>query len=268
MRITRRKGLGVAVLAALGLAVAWYGVAWVRHTAPAGPFQAIAHRGGPGSANAPEGTLAAFSASVAAGADWLEFDVHATRDGVLVVLHDDTVDRTTNGTGAVADLTYAQVSALDAGGGARIPTVAEVVELAKAAGVPILPEVKDGPLYPSVTPALLDLLDQEGYLDHTMIQAFEPSEISRILSLRPAARTCLLTGLWQFDPTTVPTGTTAVCPMGEMVLLAPDMVRQAHAAGLLVFAWWGAAETGPTDAVLRAYGVDGLIVNDLSPLGR
>ena len=53
--------------------------------------------------------------------------------------------------------------------------------------------------------------------------------------------------------------------MGEMVLLHPDMIRSAHAAGRVVFAWWGALESPATDAVLAAYGVDGIIVDDLRP---
>lgn len=258
--------VGILIALALALGIAWYGIAWIRHTEPSTPFQAIAHRGGPGTSGTPEGTLGAFRASVEAGADWLEFDVRATRDGVLVVLHDETVDRTTNGTGRVSELTFDALRALDAGGGAQVPSVDEVVRLARDAGLPILPEVKDGPHHPEITPALLDLLDEADYLDRAVIQAFEPAELERIHAMRPDAETCLLTGWVPLDSTRVPGGTRTVCPLGEMLLLNPDLIRQAHADGLRVFAWWGFAESAVTNGILRAFGVDGLVVDDLSPL--
>ena len=93
-----------------------------------------AHRGD--SANAPENTLAAFQRALALGVAWIELDVHPAKDGTLMVLHDDTVDRTTNGSGAVRDLTPDQLRRLDAGSwfapsfsGERIPGLPEVLEL-------------------------------------------------------------------------------------------------------------------------------------------
>lgn len=98
------------------------------------PARACAHRGD--NFCAPENTLPAFELAIAKGAHQFEFDLRATRDGQLVVLHDETVDRTTDGGGAVTDLTLAQVRALDAGAwkgpqfaGTQIPTFAEVLAL-------------------------------------------------------------------------------------------------------------------------------------------
>ncbi len=87
------------------------------------------HRGA--SAELPENTLAAFRRAIAHGAEGIELDVALTADGVAVVLHDSTVDRTTDGTGAVAELTLAEVRALDAGAGERVPTLDEVLSLAE-----------------------------------------------------------------------------------------------------------------------------------------
>ncbi len=96
---------------------------------------AIAHRGA--SDKFPENTLIAFEEALAQGADALECDVHLSADGEVVVIHDETVDRTTDGTGAVAEMTLEVLRRLDAGSwkhsrfaGQRIPTLAEVVELA------------------------------------------------------------------------------------------------------------------------------------------
>ncbi|MFQ5550475.1 MAG: glycerophosphodiester phosphodiesterase [Gemmatimonadales bacterium] len=86
----------------------------------------IGHRGASGAY--PENTLSAFRAAIDEGADGIELDVRGSRDGVPVVIHDPTVDRTTNGEGAVSDFSLDDLRTLDAGGGERIPTLAEVLE--------------------------------------------------------------------------------------------------------------------------------------------
>jgi glycerophosphoryl diester phosphodiesterase len=262
-RATRRRWALVLVTALVVAATAHYLVPLVRRIPAAGPVAAIAHRGAPVGGSAPEGTLAAFEAALAAGAGWLELDVRATSDGVLVVLHDATVDRTTDGTGPVEDLRLDEVRALDAGGGARIPTVREVVALARAAGVPILPEIKDGGLHPSVAPALVALLREAGDPERTVVAAFDAATLEQVGALAPEVGLCRITGPGELGLVPPPAGGRHVCPMGEMLLLNPDLVRQAHEAGLVVFAWWGAAESGVTNAILDAYGVDGLIVDDV-----
>ena len=216
----------------------------------------------------PRARWAAFRASIDAGADWLEFDVRRTSDGALVVLHDATVDRTTDGTGPIDSLSLAQVRALDEGGGATIPTVEDVVDLAAKADLPILPEIKDGLAVPGMTGELVDLLRAKGYLDHAVIQAFEAETLNELRRLAPDARACWLTGLWQFDLTEPPADAAYVCPMAEMVLLHPDMIRAAHASGRKVFAWWSALESPATNAFLEAYGVDGIIADDVRPFQR
>jgi len=86
----------------------------------------IGHRGACG--YAPENTLKSFEKAIALGAEMIEFDVHLCKSGEVVVIHDDTVDRTTNGTGAVQDKTLAELKQLDAGDGERIPTLAELFD--------------------------------------------------------------------------------------------------------------------------------------------
>ncbi len=105
------------------------------------------HRGAMGSE--PENTLRSFRRAVREGCDEIELDLRVTADGRLVVLHDATVDRTTDGSGAVADLTFDEVRALDAGSGEQVPTWAEAVaavdvrfqaEVKAEAAVPLLAE--------------------------------------------------------------------------------------------------------------------------------
>lgn len=109
----------------------------------------VAHRGL--SAGRPENTLAAYRQAIALGVDAIELDLRGTADGEVVVLHDATVDRTTNGTGNVSTLTLAQVRQLDAGGtfsprfaGERIPTYGEVLKLVAGTGVKLLLDIKRG----------------------------------------------------------------------------------------------------------------------------
>lgn len=99
----------------------------------------VAHRGG--AVGTPENTLAAFASAVALGADMIELDVHLSKDGIPVVIHDHTVDRTTDGSGEVAGYTVDELQRFDAGSGERIPTLQEVVDLVGDA-VPITIEVK------------------------------------------------------------------------------------------------------------------------------
>ena len=88
-----------------------------------------AHRGW--SAKYPENTLEAFQAALELGVDQLETDVRVTKDGELVLIHDETVDRTTDGTGLVRDFTLSELKALHTAGGAKIPTLVEFMELVK-----------------------------------------------------------------------------------------------------------------------------------------
>jgi glycerophosphoryl diester phosphodiesterase len=255
----RRSALGcLAILIAIPLL--YYFIQIILRTPPLTPAQLIAHRGGP--AYAPENTLAAFENAIAQGVDWLEFDVQMTQDGELVVIHDETVDRTTDGTGAVAGLTLEQIRRLDAGQGKQVPTFKEVVELAKAGGVKIFPETKSAHLYPGVEEKMLQLLEQTGYQDQAAIQSFEPASLETLQRLNPGLRRCALSGLWKLSLSKPPGDSQLVCPMAEMVLLNPLMVRQAHAAGREVFVYFGVFENPFMFKAMRFFGVDGLMSDD------
>ena len=142
-----------------------------------------AHRGW--SEKYPENTMPAFQAAVALDVDQLEFDVHATADGELVIIHDKTVDRTTDGTGAVAEMTFAELRKLDAGSwkgeqfrGLQIPTLIEVMDLVKDHPTMTLDvELK---VYPEagrersfeVCDRVLKIIDDYGYTDRVVINSW------------------------------------------------------------------------------------------------
>src|SRR5207302_6350972 len=100
----------------------------------------VGHRGAMG--YCPENTMASFERGLELGADWIELDVHLSRDGALIVIHDETLDRTTNGHGLVRDHSLSELKALDAGDGQRIPTLDEVLDWARRANTVVDIEVK------------------------------------------------------------------------------------------------------------------------------
>jgi glycerophosphoryl diester phosphodiesterase len=153
-------------------------------------IQVLAHRGA--SAYAPENTLAAFRLAIEQRADWLELDVQQTKDGQLVVFHDLRMERTSNGHGALRDLTLEQVQQLDAGSwygpqfaGERIPTFEEVVALAQANGIRIFPEIKDPRLYPGIEERMAAVISAYEYEDSTIVQSFDMTSLDRLRQINP-----------------------------------------------------------------------------------
>ena len=152
------------------------------------PPLVIAHRGD--SARRPENTLASFASALEAGAEIVEFDVHLTRDGHVVVLHDAAVDRTTDGAGRVQDMTLAEIRRLSAGypaqfgdayPGERIPTLAEVLGLIRDRAIGMI-EIK----HDSVT------ADAEGGIEAHTVAEVRKAEMEKQVALISFSRTALL----------------------------------------------------------------------------
>jgi glycerophosphoryl diester phosphodiesterase len=259
-RCLRRSWVLRGTVLLIVLSGLYYGLQLLFRSPSNTPLQVIAHRGG--RAYAPENTLAAFRHAAKAGVPWLELDVQMTKDGVLVVLHDETVDRTTNGKGAVKDFTLAELRALDAGGGERIPTFQEVLALAQAAGVGLVPETKSAHLYPGIETKLLAALQQAHYLNHAIIQSFEADSLKTLHQLAPQAQLCALSGWGQLTVAEPAGDAHYVCPMAEMVLLNPYMVHQAHQAGRQVIVWFWLPESSFLMRLVQFWGADGLITDD------
>jgi len=130
----------------------------------------IGHRGASGSF--PENTMLAFKQALREGADSVEFDVRVTADGVPVVIHDATLDRTTDGQGQVAELPLAAIREFDAGRGERIPTLAQVLE--ELAPTPVIVEIKEGEADPDPdpAPAVTAVIRAAGASDRVVVGAF------------------------------------------------------------------------------------------------
>ena len=145
----------------------------------------IAHRGA--SAYEPENTLRAFERALEIGATMLELDVHLSRDGHPVVIHDADLSRTTDGRGLVTDLTLDQIQRFDAGLGERVPTLTQVIELARDRAE-LYVELK-GQRTPD---PVVWVLQAEGFLDQAVVGSFFPWLPQKVKFLEPAIRTSLL----------------------------------------------------------------------------
>jgi glycerophosphoryl diester phosphodiesterase len=158
----------------------------------------IGHRGEP--VRAPEETLPSFQAAVDDGAAVLEFDIQWTSDGAMVALHDETLDRTTDCTGTVQSKTLAQVEACDAGSwkgarwaGTRVPTMQQIVALAKRYGKGIAPELKQSSPTTEQLTAFAGVIEAAGMESVTVVQSFEADAIRRYRDLGTGASTALTT---------------------------------------------------------------------------
>ncbi|MCX7597868.1 MAG: glycerophosphodiester phosphodiesterase family protein [Armatimonadetes bacterium] len=200
--------------------------------------QLMAHRGNSGLA--PENTLAAFAKAVESGADWTELDVRLSADGEVVVMHDATVDRTTNGTGAVAELTLAELKKLDAGSwfgpdfsGERVPTLAEVIELV-GRRIRLNVEIKSAN-NPLTVGKVIEALSAAGLLEQSMVCSFALEALLEARQLWPGGRIALISGRGQDLEIALRHG----LPWFNVEYHAVDeaLVRQAHEAGVKVSIW-------------------------------
>ncbi len=163
----------------------------------------IAHRGA--SADAPENTLAAFQLALEYGADGIELDVMLSLDGQLVVIHDDTVDRTTDGSGRVRDMTLKELQAFNAGNGQKIPSLSEVFDLF-GGKFQINIELKNYSSFFDPLPIkVAELVKEYGFEDFVLISSFNPFNLPRFRRRLPEVKLGLLTQpdqaqrwLWRF----------------------------------------------------------------------
>lgn len=182
---------------ALMAAAVVFGLGWVSVSGPAfaesAPASLVAaHRGG--SLLWPENSLLAFRNALGLGVDYLEFDVHLSRDGEVVVIHDPTLERTTSGQGPVRDKSLEELKALrlkDHAGALTaetIPTLDEVAALGAQGKRGMLLEIKVDDRrqrYPGIEEKVLAILDRRGMTASTVVMAFEPETWRRVRELRP-----------------------------------------------------------------------------------
>ena len=273
-------------LAILAFAFIVLGGVWLQaRPAPPHPyftaagFQVIAHRGGSGLG--PENTLAAFRRSLMAGADVLEMDLRTTADGHLVVLHDATVDRTTDGRGAVNEMTLAELKKLDAGyhwtadqgrrfpfrgRGIAVPTLSEV--LATFAETPLITEIKEK--RPEMSQSVCEALRQHGRTTSVLVASVHAGVLERFRQVCPGVATSAgpSEALWFYLLSRA--GLASLYSPAMQALQVPvtfkglavvsrRFVAAAHARNLTVAVWTVNAEG--TMRRLIADGVDGIMTD-------
>ena len=229
----------------------------------------IAHRGGivPG---VPENTLAAFRRASAAGVDGIEIDLRSTLDGEIVVMHDATVDRTTDGRGRVAQLTLQAIRRLDAGGGERVPTFAEVLELTRATGVALLLDIKvDGDLDSGSDRTLIRVVELTEFYQaaaRVTVGVRTLSDLQLVLELNPELRTLGFVRRVEDVDAFVERGVDVVRLWPHWIRRDRTSVPRLHRAGRQV---WTTAGNAPLEELyeLVRLGVDGILTDRLFASG-
>lgn len=224
-----------------------------------------AHRGASGVC--PENTMAAFTRAIQMGAHGIETDVQMSKDGVLVLCHDERLERTTDGRGLLAGHTWEELQRLDAGSwfdpsfaGERLPRLEDLFALAAGTKLLLNLELKSGVvLYPGIEAEVVALIKDYGLRERVIISSFNHFSLVAIKRLDPEIETGILYMEGLVDPWLYArhVGADALHPLFYGV--RPEIVAGAHEAGLRVNAWT-VDEPAQAKALIQA-GVDGLITN-------
>jgi glycerophosphoryl diester phosphodiesterase len=230
-------------------------------------FLKIAHRGY--STRYPENTLLAFEKALAAGADMIELDVHLSRDGRLVVIHDDRIDRTADGTGAVSGLSLAELkrysfnNRMAEHGFVGIPTLDEVIAWA-GDRLMLNIEIKNRPVRSEgIERKLADLLRETQFTDRAIVSSFDHCALAEFKRIAGSVRTGMLyDSVWiHFEDEVRALGVYSVHPGADAI--DAGQLRWAKSCGIQVYPW--VVKDRETLEGYRNSGyVDGVIVNDLT----
>ncbi len=227
--------------------------------------EVCAHRGF--SAIAPENTLAAFQLAIEEGVDGIELDVHMTRDGEIVVLHDETVDRTTDGTGRVRDLELSEIKRLDSGrwfsekySGQAIPTLSEVLELFSQTNLWINIELKNNIVkYPRLEELVVEEIERYGLQDRVILSSFNHYSLHHLKLYRPELELAALLAAGLYEPWVYAghLGVDGIHPYYPSV--TEEMIAECHARGIRVRPYT-VDDREQMEKLARA-GVDAIITN-------
>ena len=215
------------------------------------PIWVIAHRGF--SSNFPENTLLAFREAQRVGVDMVECDVHLTRDGKLVVIHDSALDRTTDGSGPVGAYTMQELGALDAGSGERLPTLQELLD---AVSLPVVVEIKTA----DVVAPLIALYSAQPELKQRLFPiAFSHRAIAAITAAHPGLFSGVLYAGSPIDPASLALAAGATLLSPYIKTISAHEVESAHQHGLRISPWTVDSEEDMD--LCASLGVDGIATN-------
>ncbi|MCX4910919.1 glycerophosphodiester phosphodiesterase family protein [Streptomyces sp. NBC_00878] len=209
-------------------------------------FLTIGHRGIMGVE--PENTLRSFIAAQQAGLDLIELDLHLSKDGALVVMHDADVDRTTDGSGPIAEKTLAELRVLDAGRGERIPVFEEVLDAVTA---PLQAEIKDV----AAARALAEVMNRRDLVGRVEVLSFHDEAVAEIARLVPGVRTALVASRYGIDVVERATAVGATSLVLNIRRLTLEVVERARKADLRIIGW--VVNTQDHLRLVRALELDG-----------
>jgi len=193
-------------------------------------MKVMGHRGA--RHEAPENTLPSIQRALDAGCEAIEIDVQPTRDGQLAVIHDETLERTTSGEGPVAARSLAELQALDAGGGARVPSLAEALALCRGRAE-LFVELKA----PGCEARVVEAIRAADQVGECIVKSFVHPWLLSIKGLEPRLRTaCLIYGR-PVDPAGVARAAAAEVFSVGIAMLDAALIQECHAAGIQVCTW-------------------------------
>ena len=181
--------------------------------------------------------MRSFRSAIAVGCDLIECDVHLSSDARLVVIHDHTLERTTNGAGMVKDHTAAELRKLDAGDGEKIPLLQEVIELA-IGKVGLVIELKQlPPMYPGLEEKLINMLRQLGAVPECAVISFNHAAIHDLRKMEPTLQLGILEGARPLHPAQMLREVGADVYSPHWGAIDPQVVKEVHGAGGAVGVW-------------------------------
>lgn len=196
----------------------------------------------------PENTLRSFVAAQQAGLDLIELDLHLSKDGALVVMHDAEVDRTTDGTGPIAEKTLEELRGLDAGRGERVPVFEEVLD---AVRTPLQAEIKDV----AAARALAEVMQRRDLVSRVEVSSFHDEAVAEIARLVPGVRTALIASRYGTDVVERAQEAGAATLCLNIRRLTLEVVEHARKADLRVIGW--VVNTQDDLRLVRALQLDG-----------
>ncbi|MBN1881484.1 MAG: glycerophosphodiester phosphodiesterase [Deltaproteobacteria bacterium] len=226
---------------------------------------AVAHRGDP--LVKPQNTESAFRSALAYDIDMIETDINQTKDGVPVIIHDQSVDHLSDGTGLVADMTLAQIKKLDFGSwmseafaGERIMTLDELLELIGNTDVALNLEIKSGPIvYPKIAENALSRIHDHAMSNRVIISSFDHRLVKTIKSIDPKVMTAILYHAGLIDHIAPAKNALADGIHPEHGTVTGELIDAAKDAGLFVNTW--TVDDAGRMRELRDMGVSGIISN-------
>lgn len=226
----------------------------------------IAHRGFAGIY--PENTMRAFIGAVKAGCDGIETDVHMTKDGVLVICHDETIDRTTNGTGYINSYNYSDLSKFDAGikcgqefSEEKIPTLDDLFDFVKDKDLLINIELKNNIInYDGMEEKVIEKIYQYNLKDNVILSSFNHYSMLKVKEIDSDIKTGLLymAGIFNVHEYAKRCKADAIHPI-YLSVLDENIVKEIHRGGIAINAWTVNEESDMKKLI--DLGIDGIITN-------